>query len=119
MARIMIVDDASFMRLSIRRMLEKYEFEIVAEAVDGRDAVEKFKAHKPDLITMDVTMPNMTGIEALKEIRKLDTDVKIVMVTAMGQETLIREAVISGANSFIVKPFKEEKLVEVLLSILK
>jgi len=119
MPRIMIVDDASFMRLSIRRMLEKYDFDIVAEAVDGLDAIEKYKAHKPDLITMDVTMPNMTGLEALKEIKKLDKDVKIVMVTAMGQETLIREAVISGANSFIVKPFKEEKLVEVLSTILK
>lgn len=119
MSKIMIVDDASFMRLSIRRMLEKYDFEIVAEAVDGHDAVEKYKSHKPDLVTMDVTMPNMTGIEALKEIKKIDSNAKVVMVTAMGQETLIREAVMSGATSFIVKPFKEEKLIEVLTGILK
>jgi two-component system, chemotaxis family, chemotaxis protein CheY len=119
MAKIMIVDDASFMRLSIRRMLEKYDFDVIAEAVDGEDAVEKFKTHKPDLITMDVTMPKMTGIEALKAIKKIDSSVKIVMVTAMGQESLIKEAVLSGANSFIVKPFKEEKLVEVLLSMTK
>lgn len=119
MSKIMIVDDASFMRLSIRRMLEKYDFDVIAEAVDGNDAVEKYKTNRPDLVTMDVTMPNMSGIDALKEIKKMDPHAKVVMVTAMGQEALIREAVMSGATSFIVKPFKEEKLIEVLTGILR
>jgi len=114
--RLMIVDDASFMRVAIRRMIEKKEYEVVCEAEDGQDAVDKFKKYRPDVITMDITMPNLSGIEALKEIKKLSSTVKVIMVSAMGQEALIREAVMSGANSFIVKPFKEDKLLEVLES---
>lgn len=114
MARLMIVDDASFMRLTIKKMLESHDYTIVAEAADGVEAVELYKKVRPDMITMDITMPNMTGIEALKAIRQIDSSVKVVMVSAMGQEDLIREAVISGASSFIVKPFQEQKLLEVL-----
>lgn len=114
--RLMIVDDASFMRVAIRRMIEKKDYEIVCEAEDGQQAIEKFQKYRPDIITMDITMPNLSGIEALKEIKKLSSTVKVIMVSAMGQEALIREAVMHGANSFIVKPFKEDKLLEVLES---
>lgn len=114
MSKIMIVDDAAFMRVTIRKMLEAHDYEIVSEACDGVEAVDKFKQTQPDIITMDITMPNKTGIEALKEIKNIDSNVKVVMVSAMGQEQLIREAVISGASSFIVKPFDKEKLLEVL-----
>jgi two-component system chemotaxis response regulator CheY len=110
----MIVDDASFMRISIRKMLENHNYEIIAEASDGAQAVELYKQFNPDIITMDITMPVMTGIEALKEIKKINRNAIIVMVSALGQEVLIKEAVMSGASSFIVKPFKSDKLLEVL-----
>ncbi len=114
MPKLMIVDDAAFMRVSIKKMLEAHDYEIVAEAENGREAVEKFSTANPDIITMDITMPDMNGIEALREIKKMDPNAKVVMVSAMGQETLIREAVLYGASSFIVKPFQRDKLVEVL-----
>jgi two-component system chemotaxis response regulator CheY len=115
----MIVDDASFMRVSIRKMLEDYDYEVVAEASDGAEAVEMYKKFKPDVITMDITMPKMTGIEALKEIKKIDKEANVVMVSAMGQEVLIKDAIINGATSFIVKPFQRDKLLEVLNIITK
>ena len=114
MYKMMIVDDASFMQASIKLMIEKHGFQVIAEAVNGLDAIGKYKESKPDLVTMDITMPEMSGIESLKKIREMDPKANIVMVSAMGQEALIREAVVSGASSFIVKPFKEDKLVEVL-----
>lgn len=114
MPKLMIVDDASFMRVTIRKMLENHDYEIVAEAGDGVEAVDLYKRCKPDVITMDITMPNMSGIEALKIIKQIDKNAKVIMVSAMGQETLIKEAVINGASSFIVKPFQKEKLIEVL-----
>ena len=114
MPRLMIVDDASFMRVSIKKMLETHDYEVVAEASNGQEAIEKFQSAQPDVITMDITMPVMNGIDALKEIRKINPKIKVVMVSAMGQETLIREAVMNGASSFIVKPFQKDKLVEVL-----
>ena len=119
MANVMIVDDASFMRVSIRQMIESHDYKIIAEAGDGEEAVELFKKFRPEIITMDITMPVMSGIEALKEIKKIDKDVKILMVSAMGQENLIREAIMNGASSFIVKPFQKEKLIEVLDKISK
>lgn len=117
MPRIMIVDDANFMRASIRRMLEKTGYDIVAEASDGVEAVKLYNKHKPDITTMDITMPNMTGLEALIAIRSLDAKAKIVMVSAMGQEGLINEAISNGASSFIVKPFKQNNLLDILKSI--
>lgn len=114
MPKLMIVDDASFMRVSIKKMLESHDYEVVAEASNGLECVEKFAAAQPDIVTMDITMPEMNGIEALKELKKIDPGIKVVMVSAMGQEALIREAVMSGAASFIVKPFQKDKLVEVL-----
>lgn len=117
--KLMIVDDASFMRVLIRRMIDKTNYEIVCEATDGKDAIVKFMQYRPDVITMDITMPNLNGIEALKAIKKISAAVKVIMVSAMGQEELVKEAIMNGASSFIVKPFKEDKLIELLEAINK
>lgn len=119
-ARILIVDDAAFMRMKIKLALEKAGYEIAGEAENGLDGVSQFKLLRPDLVTLDITMPVMSGIEALREIKKFDRDAKVLMVSAMGQEEIVREAVLLGANNFIVKPFSDERLiqtVEKLLSI--
>jgi len=115
--KVLIVDDAAFMRMAIRKVLEKNGFEVVAEAENGEVGIEKYMQHKPDVVTMDITMPEMSGIEALKQIRKYDTAAKVVMVSAMGQEALVREAILSGAKSFVVKPYKEDHIVQTLSSI--
>ncbi len=114
MAKVLIVDDTGFMRLSIRTMIEKNGFEVADEAENGKEAVEKYIACKPDVVTMDITMPEMNGIEALKAIRKYDPAAKVIIVSAMGQELLVKEAIISGALSFIIKPFKEDDIIKVL-----
>ncbi len=114
MSRVMIVDDAAFMRITIRNMLLKNGFEVVAEAENGEDAIQKCSVVRPDIITMDITMPVMDGITALKEIKKLNSTVKVIMVSALGQEAMVRDAVLSGAAGFIVKPYKEEIIVETL-----
>lgn len=114
MKRVLIVDDATFMRISIRTMLEKNGFQVVGEAENGEVAVKKYVELNPDIVTMDITMPDMDGVQALKAIKQIDSNCKIVMVSAMGQETFVREAVISGAKGFIVKPVNEEHLVKTL-----
>lgn len=118
MKKVLIVDDAGFMRMSLKLMLEKNGFEIVGEAENGKIGVKKYKELQPDIVTMDITMPDMGGIEALKEIRAFDSNSKIVMVSAMGQERFVRDSVLAGAKSFIVKPFKEEHVVKTLTQIL-
>lgn len=117
MTRVLIVDDAAFMRLSIRTLLENNGFEVVGEAENGVTAIEKYKLYKPDLVTMDITMPEMTGIEAVKAIKLFDPSAKIVMVTAMGQESMVMDAIMNGAKSFIVKPFKDEQVIQTLKSL--
>lgn len=114
MKKVLIIDDAAFMRFTIRTMLEKNGFIVAGEAENGIAGVKKYQELKPDLVTMDITMPDMTGIEALSEILKIDPDAKVVMLSAMGQEGMVREAVLKGALSFIVKPFKEEHLIMTL-----
>ena len=111
MARVLIVDDAAFMRISIKNMLTKNGYEIVGEAENGAIGVEMYKDLHPDIVTMDITMPELSGLDALKEITKLDPQAKVVMVSAMGQEAMVREAIVSGAKGFIVKPFKEEGII--------
>jgi two-component system chemotaxis response regulator CheY len=118
MKRVLVVDDASFMRMSISMMLKKHNFEIIGEAENGVEGVRKYKELKPDIVTMDITMPEISGIEALKQIREFDPKANVIMITAMGQEALVREAVMNGAKSFLVKPFKEEQLINVLNKIL-
>jgi two-component system chemotaxis response regulator CheY len=114
MKRVLIVDDAAFMRLAIKQMLENNNFEVVGEAENGLVAIAKYKELKPDIVTMDITMPKMDGIEAVEEIRKIDKDATIVIISAIGQETMVRKAIIAGAKTFIVKPFKEEHVIKTL-----
>lgn len=118
MKKVLIVDDAAFMRLAIKTILEKNGFQVVGEAANGIEAVQKYKEVKPDIVTMDITMPEMTGIEALKSILAFDSDANVVMISAMGQEALVREAVLNGAKSFIVKPFKEDQIAKTLTGVL-
>lgn len=114
MKRVLIVDDAAFMRMSIKNILTNYEYEIVGEAENGLEAVEKYKELQPDIVTMDITMPELDGIQALRMIKKLDPRASVVMVSALGQEAKMKEAIIYGAKGFIVKPFKEEILLGAL-----
>ena len=115
--KILLVDDAAFMRKMIKDTLSKNGYSDLHEAVDGADAVEKFAELKPDLVIMDITMPNMDGLEALKAIRAKDGGANVVMCSAMGQEGMVIEAVRSGAKDFIVKPFKAERVLSTVTSI--
>ncbi|BCJ87194.1 response regulator [Effusibacillus dendaii] len=112
MGKILVTDDAMFMRVALKNMLEKNGFTVVGEADNGRVAVEKYKELQPDLVTMDITMPDMDGIQAVKEIRKIDPNAKIVMCSAMGQQAMVLDAIQSGAKDFIVKPFEEERVIQ-------
>lgn len=112
--RILIVDDAAFMRMMIRDILTKNGYEVVAEANDGLQAIEKYKEVKPDLVTMDITMPEMDGIQSLKEIRKIDPNAKVIMCSAMGQQAMVIDAIQAGAKDFIVKPFQADRVIEAI-----
>jgi two-component system chemotaxis response regulator CheY len=111
---ILVVDDAAFMRMMIKDVLTKYGFDVLGEAETGAKAIEKYKELNPDLVIMDITMPEMDGLESLKKILALNPEAKVVMVSAMGQETMVREAIIAGAKGFIVKPFKEDSILSAL-----
>jgi two-component system chemotaxis response regulator CheY len=117
LTKVLIVDDAAFMRMTIKMMLEKNGFEVAGEAENGKVAIRKYIECKPDIVTMDITMPEMGGIDALKEIMKLDPNAKVVMISAMGQERMVLESVMAGAKTFIVKPFKEEHVIETLTKV--
>ena len=117
MKRVLIVDDAAFMRMSLKTILEKNGFQVVGEAENGIVAVRKYKELHPDIVTMDITMPEMDGVLALKEIRAIDPNSKVVMISAMGQEIFVREAVKLGAKGFVVKPFKEDYIVQTLMKL--
>ncbi|MBM7701876.1 response regulator [Metabacillus iocasae] len=112
--RILIVDDAAFMRMMIKDILSKNGYEVVAEAADGAQAIELYKEHKPDLVTMDITMPEMDGITALKEIKKINGDAKVIMCSAMGQQAMVIDAIQAGAKDFIVKPFQADRVLEAI-----
>lgn len=122
--KVLIVDDAMFMRNMIGDIFqgEKYndeEFVVAGEAENGIEAVEKYKELAPDIVTMDIVMPEMTGIEALKEIMQYDEKANVIMCSALGQDSLVMEALDAGARDFIVKPFQPEKVLNVVLRILK
>ena len=117
-ARVLIVDDALFMRTMLRNIFVESGFEVVGEAGNGNDAVEKYRVLGPDLTTMDIVMPEKNGIEALKVIMAIDPRARVVMCSALGQESLIIEALEAGARDFIVKPFKPAKVVEVAQKVL-
>lgn len=110
--RILIVDDASFMRVVLKNILTQNGYEVAGEAGNGLEAIEKYKALKPDLMTLDITMPEMNGISAAQEIIKLNPDAKIIMCSAMGQQGMVIEAIKAGAKDFIVKPFQAERVIE-------
>jgi two-component system chemotaxis response regulator CheY len=114
MTRVLIADDASFMRQMIRDIIEPEGFEVVGEASDGVEVVEKFKELHPDLVMMDIVMPKRSGIDAVKGIVAMDPTARVVMCSALGQETLVMEAIQSGAKDFIVKPFKPESVIVTL-----
>ena len=121
--KVLIVDDAMFMRNMIAEIFngKKYkeeDYQVVAEAENGIEAVEKYKEHNPDIVTMDIVMPEMTGIEALKEIMGMDSGANVVMCSALGQDSLVMEALDAGAKDFIVKPFQPEKVLDVVTRIL-
>lgn len=111
MAKVLIVDDAIFMRTKASRLLTQEGYQVV-EAVDGADAIRKYKAEKPDLVLMDITMPVLDGITSLKAIRAEDESARVIMVTALGQRSMVLEAIRAGAKDFVVKPFQPEKLLE-------
>jgi len=119
MARILVADDASFMRQIIREILESDGHEIVAEASDGVQAVEEWQKHHPDLVTMDIVMPRRSGIDAVRAIVALDATARVVMCSALGQETLVTEALQAGARDFIVKPFKPDAVLATLRRVLE
>ena len=115
---ILICDDAAFMRMMIKNTLTKGGYTVAGEAENGAKAVEKYKELSPDLVLMDITMPEMDGIQALKEIKKLDGGAKVIMCSAMGQETMVMDSIKSGAKDFIVKPFKPERVLSTVKKIL-
>ena len=117
--KVLIVDDAIFMRTMIRDILEKNGFEIVGEASSGKEAIEKYQRLKPDLVTMDIVMPEMGGIEAVKSIMKIDPNAKILMCSAMGQKALVIEAIQAGAKDFVVKPFQPSAVIEAITRIME
>ena len=112
--RVLIADDAMFMREMIKDILRQGGYEVVGEAGDGNEALSKFRELRPDIMTMDIVMPRKSGIEALREIRQENGDVKIVMISALGQDSLVVEALEAGAKDFIVKPFQADKVLDVL-----
>jgi two-component system chemotaxis response regulator CheY len=119
MKRVLIADDASFMRQMIRDIIEPEGYEVVGEATNGIEAVEQFEELSPDLVTMDIVMPKRSGIDAVKGILAKHPDARVVMCSALGQETLVMEALQAGARDFIVKPFKPDNVLATLKKILE
>ena len=115
---VLIVDDAIFMRTMIADILESAGFEIVGEASSGVEAVERYKELEPDLVTMDIVMPDMGGIDAVREIMKVDPNARILIVSAMGQQGLVVEAIQAGARDFVVKPFQPSRVLEAVQRVL-
>jgi two-component system chemotaxis response regulator CheY len=117
--RILVVDDSYYMRTMLKNLLSDAGYEIIGEAANGEDAIEMVKTTNPDLITLDVILPDTTGLEILKTIKKENPHMKIVMVSAVGQEMVVNEAINNGALAYLVKPFNEEKVLEVIANAFK
>jgi len=116
--KVLIVDDAAFMRMMIKDILSKNGYEVVGEAENGARAIEKYKDLAPELVIMDITMPEMDGIQAVKEIRKTSPEAKIIMCSAMGQQAMVIESIQAGAKDFIVKPFQAERVLEAVKKVI-
>lgn len=114
---VLVVDDTAFMRMTLKNMLEKNGYEVVGEGEDGAKGVDLYKQLKPSLVTMDITMPNMDGITAIKEILSFDPNARVIVVSAMGQKSLVIEALNAGAKDFVVKPFQPDRIAEALAKI--
>ena len=115
---ILLVDDAAFMRMMLKDILVKNGYEVLGEAENGLKAVEKYKELNPDLVIMDITMPEMDGIEAVKEIKKINPSAVVIMCSAMGQQSMVIEAIQSGAKDFIVKPFQADRIIEAVRKVI-
>lgn len=118
MARVLITDDAAFMRMQLKNIFESLGHEIVGEAENGQIAIDLYEELKPELVTMDITMPELNGVEAVKEIKKNHPDATIVMCSAMGQQQMVLEAIQAGAKDFIVKPFDQERIKQAIEKII-
>lgn len=118
MAKVLIVDDAAFMRMMIKDILEKNGYTVTGEANNGIKAVELYKKERPDIVTMDITMPDMDGIQAVKAIREMDPSAKIIMCSAMGKQSMVMDAIKAGARDFIVKPFQADRVLEAVKKVL-
>jgi two-component system, chemotaxis family, chemotaxis protein CheY len=116
--KVLLVDDASFMRMMLKNILVGSGYEIIGEAENGAKAIEQFKALKPDLVIMDIIMPEMGGIDAVREIMKVNPGAKILMCSSMGQQSLVVEAIQAGAKDFIVKPFQPSNVIEAVKKVL-
>ena len=116
--RILVVDDAAFMRMMLKDILTKGGYEVCGEAGDGVEALAKYNELKPDLVTLDITMPNKDGIAALKDIKAADPSAVCIMCSAMGQQSMVIEAIQSGAKDFIVKPFQADRVIESIKKVL-
>jgi two-component system chemotaxis response regulator CheY len=114
MPNVLVVDDSRFMRMSIRNMLVKQGYEVIGEAEEDIEAIEKYKELKPDVVTMDIIMPAESGLNAVKHICDYDSDARIIMVSAMGQDSIIEEAISLGARGFVIKPVSSDRLVEAI-----
>ena len=118
MKRVMVCDDAAFMRMMIKDILVKNGYEIAAEAENGLKAVEQYTDAKPDLVLMDITMPEVDGIEAVRRIKALDPNANVIMCSAMGQQAMVIEAIQAGAKDFIVKPFQADRVLEAVRKVI-
>ncbi len=116
--KILIVDDAAFMRMMLKNILAQNGYEIAGEASNGLEAINLYKELKPDLVTMDITMPEMDGITAVREIKKIDPEAKIIMCSAMGQQAMVIESIQAGAKDFVVKPFQPDRVLEAVKKVL-
>lgn len=116
--KILIVDDAAFMRMMIKNIVAKNGYDVVGEAENGKQAVEMYADSSPDVVTMDITMPEMDGIEGVKAIRSIDPNAVIIMCSAMGQQSMVMDAIQAGAKDFIVKPFQQDRLLQALERVL-
>ncbi len=117
MIKMLVVDDSLFMRQMLKNILPKDRFEVIGEASTGREAIERYNELNPDLVTMDITMPDMDGIAAVKEILKINSEAKVIMCSAMGQKPMIKEALEAGAKDFIIKPFDKDKAIKIIESV--
>lgn len=115
---VLVVDDAAFMRMMVKDVLVKNGYDVVGEAENGQKAIEKYKELKPELVIMDITMPEVNGIQAVKEIKSFDPEAKVIMCSAMGQQAMVIESIQAGARDFIVKPFQADRVIEAVKKVI-